>query len=80
MKYRPEFPNRFGGYEDALGYCRSFFKWYNDEHYHSAIGLLTPAVLHYGQADKVIADRVNVLQVAYEKHPERFDQNLMIFH
>ena len=72
MKYRPEFPDRFGGYEDALGYCRLFFKWYNDEHYHSGIGLLTPAMLHYGQAEKVIADRVNVLQVAYEKHPERF--------
>ncbi len=72
MKYRPEFPDRFGGYEDSLGYCRSFFKWYNDEHYHSGIGLLTPAMLHYGQAEKVIADRVNVLQAAYEKHPERF--------
>ncbi len=42
MKYRPEFPDRFGGYEDALGFCRPFFKWYNDEHYHTGIGLLTP--------------------------------------
>jgi len=72
MKYRPEFPDRFGGYEDGLGFCRSFFKWYNDEHYHSGIGLLTPAMLHYGVADKVIADRADVLQAAYAKHPERF--------
>ena len=72
MKYRPEFPDRFGGYEDALGYCRPFFKWYNDEHYHSGIGLLTPAMLHYGQAEKVIADRADVLQGAYAAHPERF--------
>jgi len=72
MKYRPEFPDRFGGYEDALGLCRSFFKWYNDEHYHSGIGLLRPSVLHYGQAEKVIADRADVLQSAYAKHPERF--------
>lgn len=72
MKYRPDFPERFGGYEDALGFCRSFFKWYNDEHYHSGIGLLRPAVLHYGQAEKVISDRAGVLRLAYAKHPERF--------
>ena len=72
MKYRPEFPNRFGGYEDALGHCRSFFKWYNDEHYHSGIGLLTPAMLHCGGAEKIIQDRAHVLQCAYEAHPERF--------
>ena len=74
MKYRAEFPERFGGYEDALGYCRSFFKWYNDEHYHSGIGLLRPAMLHHGEAEKVIKDRVHVLQGAYAAHPERFVQ------
>jgi putative transposase len=72
MKYRPEFPTRFGGYEDALSHCRSFFKWYNDQHYHSGIGLLTPAMLHYGTAEKVIEDRATVLQGAYAAHPERF--------
>jgi putative transposase len=72
MKYRPEFPNRFGGYEDARSHCRSFFPWYNDEHYHTGIGLLTPAMLHYGGAEKVIEDRAHVLQGAYESHPERF--------
>jgi putative transposase len=72
MKYRPEFPNRFGGYEDALGYCRPFFTWYNDEHYHSGIGLMTPAMLHYGGAEQVVKERAHVLQHAYEAHPERF--------
>ena len=72
MKYRPEFPSRFGGYEDALGHCRTFFKWYNDEHYHSGIGLLTPAMLHYGTAARVLEERANVLQGAYALHPERF--------
>ena len=72
MKYRPEFPDRFGGHEDALGFCRSFFKWYNEQHYHSGIGLLTPAVLHYGEAEQVIADRASVLQSAYAQHPKRF--------
>ena len=68
MKYRPEFPKRFGGFEDALGHCRSFFKWYNDEHYHSGIGLLTPAMLQYGDAEQVIEDRAKVLQAAYAVH------------
>jgi putative transposase len=72
MKYRPEFPSRFGSFEDALSYCRAFFKWYNDEHYHSGIGLLTPAMLHYGMGEKVIEERAHVLQDAYEVHPERF--------
>jgi putative transposase len=72
LKYRPEFPDRFQSYDDALTFCRPFFLWYNDEHYHSGISLLTPAALHYGQADHVLAARHDVLKAAYEKHPERF--------
>jgi putative transposase len=72
MKYRGEYPDRFGGYEDALSFCRPFFKWYNDEHYHTGIGLLTPAMLHYGEAPRAIEERKRVLQSAYAKHPERF--------
>jgi putative transposase len=72
MKYRPDFPCRFGSYEDSLGHCRQFFDWYNDEHYHSGIGLMTPASLHYGQAPKVVASRQRALQSAYAAHPERF--------
>ena len=72
MKYRPAFPDRFGSYEDAVGFCRSFFSWYNDEHYHTGIGLLRPAVLHYGEAPRVIEGRAQVLSSAYAKHPERF--------
>jgi len=76
MKYRPEFPGRFGGYEDALSFCRSFFQWYNDEHYHSGIGLLTPAMLHYGRAIDVLDARQKVLQSAYAKQPGRFVRGL----
>ncbi len=72
MKYRPEFPQRFGCYEDALGFCREFIRWYNDEHYHSGIGLLTPSSLHYGQGEKVIESRKQTLHVAWQKNPERF--------
>lgn len=72
MKYRPEFPKRFGCYEDALQFSREFFDWYNNEHYHSGIGLLTPASLHDGQADEIIAGRKTTLQGAWKSNPERF--------
>jgi len=72
LKYRPEFPDRFGSQEDAHGFCQSFFAWYNDEHYHSGIGLLTPAMVHYGQALEVLAGRKRTLDAAYAAHPERF--------
>jgi putative transposase len=72
MKYRPEFPDRFGSYEDGMSFCRRFFAWYNDEHYHSGIGLVTPAMLHYGQAHQIVASRQATLGNAYAIHPERF--------
>ena len=72
MKYRPEFPKRFGCYEDALSFCREFIGWYNEEHYHSGIGMLTPSSLHYGQGEKIITSRKETLQVAWQKTPERF--------
>ena len=61
MKYRPDFPDRFGCYEDALSFCRSFFAWYNCEHYHSGIGLVTPESLHYGQAPQIVEARKKTL-------------------
>ena len=72
MKYQPDFPDRFGCYEDGLSHCRQFFDWYNDDHYHSGIGLITPASLHYGQASKIVASRQSTLHLAYAAHPERF--------
>ena len=72
LKYRPEFPDRFGSQEDAHGFCQSFFHWYHHEHYHSGIGLLTPAMVHYGHAPEVLARRGQTLDVAYQAHPERF--------
>jgi putative transposase len=72
LKYRPDFPDRFGSYEDAEAFCRAFFRWYNEEHYHTGIGQLTPAMLHYGQADAVIEYRAAVLDKTYRAHPERF--------
>ena len=72
LKYRPEFPERFGSIEDARAFLVDFFDWYNTEHRHSGIGLLTPEMVHYGRAETILAVRQNVLQAAYEAHPERF--------
>jgi putative transposase len=72
LKYRPEFPDRFGSIQDARGFCQVFFPWYNTEHHHSGIGLLTPEVLHYGRAEEVVQRRQQVLSQAYERNPERF--------
>lgn len=72
MKYRPEFPERFGSYEDAHGFLGRFFGWYNDDHRHSGIGYHTPADVHYGRAQAIRAQRAEVLSDAYAAHPERF--------
>ena len=72
MKYRPGFPDRFGSIQDARAWARPFYHWYNHEHHHSGLGLLTPVTVHYGRAQAVLDQRQKVLQVAYAVHPERF--------
>ena len=76
MKYRPEFPERFGCYQDAHRFCAEFFPWYNHEHHHSGLGYLTPYEVHYGLAEKRREQRAGVLQAAYEKNPQRFVHGL----
>ena len=72
LKYCPQFPERFGSLEDARAFGQVFFPWYNQEHHHSGLGFLTPAVVHVGQAATVRAQRQQVLATAYARHPERF--------
>lgn len=72
LKYRPDYPAFFGSLQDARAWAQAFFQWYNHEHHHSALGLLTPVVVHAGQAPIVLAARQQVLQHAYAAHPERF--------
>ena len=72
LKYRPDFPERFGSLEDARVFCQAFFPWYNDEHRHSGIGLMTPAAVHDGRASALRDARQRVLMTAYAAHPERF--------
>ena len=72
LKYCPEFPKRFGSIQDARQFCQNFFDWYNKEHRHTGIALLTPEQVHYGLADEVQNTRTQVLQSAFEKRPNRF--------
>ena len=72
LKYHPDFPDRFGSQEDAMEFYRFFFKWYNTEHCHGGIEMLTPEMIHYGLAEEVIEYRRKVLKASYRAHIERF--------
>lgn len=78
LKYRPDYPERFGSQPDARSWAAEFFRWYNYEHHHSGIGLLTPADVHFGRTQAVLDQRQQVLQVAYQKNPERFVKGVSI--
>ena len=72
LKYRPDFPDRFGELEDARAFCVDFFAWYNEEHHHAALGLLTPSDVHHRLVEQRTVERQAVLDLAYAAHPERF--------
>jgi putative transposase len=72
LKYRPEFPDNFGSQEDARIFLTTFFDWYDNEHRHSGINMMTPAAVHYGEAKEILEHRRNVMLQAFEAHPERF--------
>ncbi len=72
LKYRPEFPARFGSIEDARSFCQEFRGWYNTEHRHSGIGYMTPEAVHYGHAKQITELRQSTLLNAFAAHPERF--------
>jgi putative transposase len=72
MKYRPDFPERFGSIQDSRSFGHVFFPWYNTEHRHSGLGMLTPHEVHYGLAEKRLEARARVLAAAFAAHPERF--------
>jgi putative transposase len=72
MKYCPHFPDRFGSLPDARSFCSRFFGWYNGEHHHTGIALLTPEMVHYGRAEAVLEARKQTLEQAYAAHPQRF--------
>lgn len=72
LKYRPDYPGRFGSISDARSWGRAFFDWYNNRHHHTSLALLTPADVHGGRAEEKLQQRQAILQQAYAAHPERF--------
>ncbi len=78
LKYRPGYPERFGSIEDARSYCREFFTWYNTNHRHSGIAMLTPESVHYQTHKEVLSIRAKTLGNAYLLHPERFVKGVPI--
>lgn len=72
MKYRPDYPNRFDSIAAVRQWARAFFAWYNHDHYHSDLNLMTPASVHYGDAIAVQQQRQGVMLAAFEAYPERF--------
>lgn len=72
LKYAPGFPRRFSDQQHATSHCRTFFAWYNNEHRHGGLAMLTPADVHFGRAPTVIRRRQRALAEAYQRHPERF--------
>ena len=72
LKYRPGFPGHFDSIQQARAFGRPFFDWYNHEHRHSGIGLMTPETVHHGRAQALHAERERILATAYAANPERF--------
>jgi putative transposase len=72
LKARPDYPGQFVSLAQARQWTRDFVGWYNNEHHHVGLGLMTPAMVHYGRAEQVRAQRQQILDAAYAKHPERF--------
>lgn len=78
LKYRPDYPARFGCPADARAWAKSFFTWYNHQHHHTGLALLTPAEVHYHHTQTVLQKRQAVLHTAYHKTPQRFVRGLPV--
>jgi len=72
LKYRPDFPQRFGSLQDARAHCQAFFAWYNTEHRHSGIAFMTPHDVHYGRTTQIVKHRSEALNAAFDANPTRF--------
>ena len=65
LKYHPGFPGRFEDIHAAVAFCRTFFPWYNREHRHAGIAMLTPSDVHHGRAQQLLEQRQRTLQDAW---------------
>ena len=78
LKYHPGFPGRFHDITAAIAFCRTFFPWYNTEHRHGGIAMLTPDDVHHNRTQSVLEQRGRTLQAAWTRHPERFVRGVPI--
>ncbi len=72
LKYRPDFPARFGSIENARAHCQVFFRWYNTVHRHNGIAMMMPHTVHHGHDRQLTEDRGVTLMAAFLAHPKRF--------
>jgi putative transposase len=72
LKYHASYPECFGSPQDARAFFGPFLRWYNTEHRHSGLALLTPADVHYGRAESILEQRAAALEKAFQRHPGRF--------
>ena len=76
MKYQPGFPARFGSLADARLHSAQFFTWYNQQHRHSGIGMMTPENVHTGRAAAIRKQRQATLADAFARTPNRFKHRM----
>ena len=79
MKYVPSYPKMFKNIIDALNWMEKFIDWYNNIYRHSAIGYITPAQRRRGKDKLLFAKRNEVLKIARENHPERWEKKIKIW-
>jgi len=76
LKYTPAYPSkRFNSLDEARAWVHRFVQWYNFEHHHSALKFVTPAERHNGEEESILAQRMNIYELAKEQHPERWSGN-----
>lgn len=57
VKTHPTYPAVFPTLDAARAYCQGFFHWYNEEHLHTRIGMVTPSQQHSGAWRQILAAR-----------------------
>jgi putative transposase len=75
LKYRPDFPARFGSTQDVRPTATSSSPG-TTSHIITAAWACTPHDVHFGLAEQRVAVRATVLATAYAVHPERFPRGL----
>ena len=72
LRYSPDFLEHFTGIEHARTFADAFLGYYNHQHHHSGLALMTPADVHHGNVEPITSARQQVLDNFHRQHPERF--------